>query len=142
MSFMALSSAQAFMLLAVVAAAIVVLYWLKPPPQLVVIPSMLIWNRLMDERRRSSLLDRLRWWISLLVAMLVGLSVALALSRPELETSAEGRRKVAVVLDNLAAGVTEEELRAEYPTLPDKAVPAAIAYAAELAKERALDLPA
>ena len=52
------------------------------------------------------------------------------------------RVPVTVVLDNLAAGVTEDELRAEYPTLPRDAVAAAIAYAAELAKERVLDLPA
>jgi hypothetical protein len=100
MSFLALSSAQALALLGVITAAIVVLYWLKPPPQLVVIPTMLIWNRLMEERRRSSLLDRLRWWISLLVALLVGLSIALALTRPEMESSTNGHRKVAIVIDN------------------------------------------
>lgn len=52
------------------------------------------------------------------------------------------RIPVAVVLDNLAAGVSEAELREEYPTLPKQAVTAAIAYAAELAKEQVLDLPA
>jgi uncharacterized protein (DUF433 family) len=52
------------------------------------------------------------------------------------------RIPVTVVLDNLAAGVSEDELRADYPTLPEHAIPAAIAYAAELAKERVLDLPA
>jgi len=100
MSFLALSPTVALALLAAVAVAILVLYWLKPPPQLVVIPSMLIWNRLVDERRRSSFLDRLRWWISLLIALLVGLSIALALSRPELDTTTGGHRKVAIVLDN------------------------------------------
>jgi len=100
MSFLALSSTQALALAFAVAAAVLVLYWLKPPPQLVVIPTMLIWNRLVEERRRSSLLDRLRWWISLLIALLVGLSIALALSRPELETAAGGHRKIAIVLDN------------------------------------------
>ena len=52
------------------------------------------------------------------------------------------RVPVALVLDNLAAGVSEAELLAEYPTLPEQAVAAAIAYAAELAKEQVLDLPA
>ena len=52
------------------------------------------------------------------------------------------RIPVAVVLDNLAAGVSEDDLRGEYPTLPKQAVTAAIAYAAELAKEQVLDLPA
>jgi uncharacterized protein (DUF433 family) len=52
------------------------------------------------------------------------------------------RIPVTVVLDNLAAGVSEDALRAEYPTLPPEAVAAAIAYAAELAKEQVWDLPA
>ena len=52
------------------------------------------------------------------------------------------RIPVTVVLDNLAAGVSEAQLREEYPGLPKAAVPAAIAYAAELAKERVVDLPA
>jgi uncharacterized protein (DUF433 family) len=52
------------------------------------------------------------------------------------------RVPVTVVLDNLAAGVSEAEMRAEYPTLPDQAIAAAIAYAAELAREQVLDLPA
>jgi uncharacterized protein (DUF433 family) len=52
------------------------------------------------------------------------------------------RIPVTVVLDNLAAGVSEAQIRAEYPSLPEQAVAAAIAYAAELAKERTLDLPA
>ncbi len=52
------------------------------------------------------------------------------------------RIPVAVVLDNLVVGMSEQELRKDYPTLPEHAVPAAIAYAAELAKEQVLDLPA
>lgn len=38
---------------------------------------------------------------------------------------------VSVVLDNLAAGLTAEEIVAEYPTLETEDVHAAIAYAAE-----------
>lgn len=51
------------------------------------------------------------------------------------------RVMVSVVLDNLAAGATAEEIAANYPSLPDSAVPAAIAYAAELARERVVDIP-
>lgn len=59
------------------------------------------------------------------------------------QASFKGTRvPVTVVLDNLAAGVSERELRENYPTLPAEAVAAAIAYAAELAKEQVLDLPA
>ncbi len=52
------------------------------------------------------------------------------------------RIPVSVVLDNLAAGVTAEELYADYPTLPKEAIPAALAYAAELARDRIVPIPA
>jgi len=45
------------------------------------------------------------------------------------------RIPVSIVLDNLAAGVTPEELFAEFPTLPKQAIPAALAYAADLARD-------
>ena len=41
-----------------------------------------------------------------------------------------------VVLDNLAAGLSVEELLQSYPTLSREAVQGVIAYAAELARER------
>jgi uncharacterized protein (DUF433 family) len=52
------------------------------------------------------------------------------------------RIPVSVVLDNLAAGVTPEELHADYPTLPKGAIPAALAYAAELARDRIVPITA
>jgi len=52
------------------------------------------------------------------------------------------RIPVSVVLDNLAAGVTPEELHAEYPTLPKEAVPAALAYAAALARDHIVPITA
>lgn len=51
------------------------------------------------------------------------------------------RIMVSVVLDNLAAGLTPEEIIHSYPSLSHEAVQAAIAYAAELAKERIISLP-
>jgi uncharacterized protein (DUF433 family) len=50
------------------------------------------------------------------------------------------RIPVAVVLDNLAAGLTNEEILVEYPSLRPEDVKAAIAYAADLARERLLPL--
>jgi uncharacterized protein (DUF433 family) len=41
-----------------------------------------------------------------------------------------------VVLDNLAAGLLVGEILQSYPTLSEEAVQAAIAYAADLARER------
>lgn len=52
------------------------------------------------------------------------------------------RIPVSVVLDNLAGGATVEGIVAEYPSLTRNAVVAALAYAAELARERVVALPA
>jgi uncharacterized protein (DUF433 family) len=52
------------------------------------------------------------------------------------------RIPVSVVLDNLAAGLPEAELFDNYPTLPRQAPAAALAYAADLARDRVLNIPA
>ena len=52
------------------------------------------------------------------------------------------RIMVSVVLDNLAAGLDVPEILASYPTLTREDIQAAVAYAAELSKERVLILPA
>ncbi|MGH8489483.1 MAG: DUF433 domain-containing protein [Gammaproteobacteria bacterium] len=52
------------------------------------------------------------------------------------------RIMVSVVLDNLAAGLTPEQIIHSYPSLSREAIQAAIAYAAELARERVLRLSA
>ncbi len=44
------------------------------------------------------------------------------------------RIPVSVILDNLAAGVSEEEILKSYPSLKKEDIKAAIAYAAELSK--------
>lgn len=49
---------------------------------------------------------------------------------------------VSVILDNLAAGQTAEEIVAEYPGVSKEAINAAIAYAAELAREQFKQVPA
>ncbi len=51
------------------------------------------------------------------------------------------RIMVSVVLDNLAQGVTREEILTSYPSLADQDIDAAIAYAAELARERVVPIP-
>ncbi len=48
------------------------------------------------------------------------------------------RIMVSVILDNLASGLTTEEIIAEYPELKPEDIKAAIAYAAELAREEDL----
>lgn len=51
------------------------------------------------------------------------------------------RISVAVVLDNLAAGISEAEILRSYPALSPDALRAALAYAAELARERIVTVP-
>jgi uncharacterized protein (DUF433 family) len=52
------------------------------------------------------------------------------------------RIPVSVVLDNLAAGVSEQDVLASYPRLSAEAIHACIAYAADLAREEVLAWPA
>jgi len=49
---------------------------------------------------------------------------------------------VSAVLDNIAAGETHEAVLRSYPTLDPESISAAIAYAADLARERVISLPA
>ena len=46
------------------------------------------------------------------------------------------RIMVSIILDNLAAGVTVEEILQSYPSLTNIDIQSAISYAAELARER------
>jgi len=49
---------------------------------------------------------------------------------------------VSVILDNLAANVSLEEILKSYPSLTVEDIQAAVAYAAELARESIVPLPA
>ncbi|MBI5114868.1 DUF433 domain-containing protein [Candidatus Poribacteria bacterium] len=49
---------------------------------------------------------------------------------------------VSLILDFLANGMSIEEVLAEYPQLTEADVRAAIAYGAEMSRERYIDIPA
>jgi len=51
------------------------------------------------------------------------------------------RIMVSVILDNLAAGVRQEEILKSYPALTPEDLQAALAYAADLARERIVSVP-
>ena len=51
------------------------------------------------------------------------------------------RIMVSVILDNLAAGVDRADIVTSYPSLKPEDVDAALAYAAELAREGTVELP-
>lgn len=48
---------------------------------------------------------------------------------------------VSLILDNLAEGMTEKELLENYPALKHEDILAAIAYGAEMSRERYVPLP-
>ncbi len=50
------------------------------------------------------------------------------------------RIMVSVVIDNLAAGLSRDEIRSSYPVLTPADIDAALAYAAELTREGTVDL--
>ena len=52
------------------------------------------------------------------------------------------RIMVSVVLDNLAAGLSIEEILRSYPSLKQESILAALSYAAELTRERIISMPA
>ena len=52
------------------------------------------------------------------------------------------RIMVSVILDNLAEGANEKEILTSYPSLSSEDIKAAIAYAAELSRERLVSVTA
>jgi len=52
------------------------------------------------------------------------------------------RIMVSIILDNLADGILEQEILKSYPSLTPEDIKAAIAYAAELSRERLISVPA
>ena len=98
MSFLAVSSAIAYALLAGVALLIVLLYWLKPIPRRVTVASTVIWRALATAQPLAR--DRWRWWLSLLLALATGLSIALALTRPQAPALGGVAQRIVLVLDN------------------------------------------
>ena len=51
------------------------------------------------------------------------------------------RIMVSVIVDNVAAGVSRDEIQSSYPALTPADIDAALSYAAELVREGTVDLP-
>ena len=100
MRFLALPAGTAMLLLAGVAALVVGLYLLRPSPRRLVVSSSLIWRRVLEERKRNP--ERLRWWLSLFLALAAALCIAAAITRPEIAVVSGRAEQVVLVVDNSA----------------------------------------
>jgi hypothetical protein len=100
MTFGLLTAWQLAALVAASATAIVIIFFLRMRHPRVVVPSLVLWQRVLDERRRDSWIERLRRLISLIVALAIGLLLAFALGDPRRSGTNEGR--FALLIDNSA----------------------------------------
>jgi hypothetical protein len=64
-----------------------------------VVASSLLWGRVLDERAAQSIWEKLRRLISIVIAVLIGLLIALALGRPEIHALTGGGERTLLVLD-------------------------------------------
>ena len=104
MRFLGLPAASAWLLLAGVAALVVALYLLKPSARRLVVASSLIWQRVLERRRRKP--ERWRWWLSLLLALAIALSITAALTRPQIAVLSGAAADVVLVVDTGASMAT------------------------------------
>jgi hypothetical protein len=79
-------------------ALVVLLYLLKPPLRRFIVPSSLIWDRVLKQTHAGR--DRLRWWLSVLLAAAIAAAIILAITRPQLIPTGAAGGKLVLVLDN------------------------------------------
>ena len=101
MRFLAFSPLAAYALLAGVGALIWLLYLIKPRMPRVKVASTLVWRRVLGQTLARD--DRWRWLLSLLLALATGLSLAFALTRPEVRALGASHQRIVLVLDNSAS---------------------------------------
>lgn len=83
MSFAAMATWQALLVMAAVIAGAVYLFLMKIRPPQIRVPSLTLWTRVLDEVREQSWWERYRKAISLIVAVLITLALLIAVLRPQ-----------------------------------------------------------
>jgi hypothetical protein len=83
-------------LLAVLIGTVILLYRLRPPVLNRLISSNIIWKRVIGSSRLIS--ERWRWWLSLLLALLIAILLLSAALRPSVNGQADDR--TLIILDN------------------------------------------
>jgi hypothetical protein len=99
MRFVALTAFQGALLATATMAAIVALYFLKHRRRQIVVSSTQLWKRVLENQLENSLFERLRRYLSVLLAVTIGLLVALAIGRPEIDWLTGKSRRAVIVLD-------------------------------------------
>lgn len=100
MTFLSMTQTMGWLLAGTTATAIIVIFFLRVQHRRAFVSSSILWERVLERRRRRSLIELLRRLISLLIALLIGLSLALALGEVELGRAGREPRDVRLVVDN------------------------------------------
>jgi hypothetical protein len=99
MRFLQFTGLQAALIAVATAGAIITLYFLKHRRRRFVVSSTQLWKRVLDAHMENSLFERLRRYLSILLAVVTGLLVALAIARPEVEFLTGRSQRTVIVLD-------------------------------------------
>lgn len=110
MNFLAFSPLLAYSFLATVALLIFLLHLLRPRALRRVISSTVLWSEVIKAHKKRH--APWRWWLSLLLCLLIGLALAIALTQPQ--GLGHPQPRVVVLLDNspsMAARTRDGETR-------------------------------
>lgn len=99
MRFLALSGLQTALFALLTAGTIIALYFLKLRHRRVFVSSSLLWSRVLDDRQSHALMEKLRRFISILIAVTIGLLIAVSLARPEIEALTGKNERIVIVMD-------------------------------------------
>jgi hypothetical protein len=100
MSFGAMASWQALLLMAAAAAVAAWLFLLKIRPPRVNVPSLLFWRRVLDQKRDETWWERFRRAVSLAATILIAVALAMAVTRPGPRAATSTRGRMLIVLDS------------------------------------------
>src|SRR5262245_25325918 len=91
------------------AAPIIFFYLLKLKRKRQTVPSVLLWQRALEETRASTPFRKLRRNLLLILQLLILLAIAAALARPAMTTTRIASGNTAVVIDSTASMTTRDE---------------------------------
>src|SRR5262245_60584227 len=99
MSFLAVTGFQAALLALITTGVIVALYFLKLRHRRVVVASSFLWTRVIDDQQAQWWWYKIRRVMSILLAVVIGLVIAMAVARPEIHWITGGGEHTLLVLD-------------------------------------------